>query len=269
MKRVAIITGISSGMGKASALYFKQQGFEVYGGARRVERLVDLNEQGIHTQQLDVTDKLSVRGLVDRVVSEQGRIDVLINNAGYGEFGPLEEVPIAKAQKQFDVNLFAVDQLTQFVLPVMRRQNSGRIVNISSIGADVYSPLGGWYYATKAGLSMWSDVLDSEVRNFGIRSVVIQPGLTKSEWSKIAFENARRNLNDNSPYENVVDKVERLFSEISNGATSEDLAKLFYKAATDIHPKRRYFNSVMDHGMVMIARSMPNTYRTVLHRLMK
>lgn len=269
MTRVVIITGISSGMGRAAALYFKQQGFEVYGGARRVERLTDLQEQGIHTQKLDVTDKLSVRGLVDHVVSEEGRIDVLINNAGYGEYGPLEEIPIENAKKQFDVNLFAVDQLTQLVLPVMRRQGSGRIVNVSSIGANVYSPLGGWYHATKAGLNMWSDVLDTEVRKFGIRSVIIQPGLTKSEWSKIAFENARKNLLDNSPYEDLVDKVEGLFSKLGTGATSEDLAKVFYKAATDARPKRRYYNSVIDHSMVMVARTMPNTYRGVLNRLMK
>ena len=269
MTRVVIITGISSGMGRAAALYFKQQGFEVYGGARRIERLEDLSQQGIHTQRLDVTDKISVRALVDRAVSEQGRVDVLINNAGYGEYGPLEEVPIENAKRQFDVNLFAVDQITQLVLPVMRRQESGRIVNISSIGANVYSPMGGWYHATKAGLNMWSDVLDSEVRGFGIRSVVVQPGVTKSEWSRIAFENACKNLLDNSPYENTVDKVENLLKKIGTGATSADLAKVFYRAATDVHPKRRYYNSIVDHGMVMIARTMPNTYRSVLHRLIK
>lgn len=269
MTRVVIITGISSGMGRASALYFKKQGFEVYGGARRVNKLVELNEAGIHTQVLDVTDKISIRSLVDRAISEQGQIDVLINNAGYGEYGPLEEVPIANAKKQFEVNLFAVGQVTQLVLPMMRQQGFGRIVNISSIGADVYSPLGGWYHATKASLNMWSDVLDSEVRNFGIRSVVVQPGLTKSEWSKIAFENARKNLVENSPYDGLVDKVEQLFSEIGTGATSEQLAQVFYKAATDIHPKRRYYHSLVDHEMVMIAKTMPNIYRNVLTKLMK
>lgn len=267
MSKVVIITGISSGMGHAAALYFKQQGFEVYGGARRVERLEDLNEAGIHTQKLDVTDKISLRALVDRVVKEQGQIDVLINNAGYGEYGPLEEVSIENAKKQFDVNLFAVGRLTQLVLPVMRRQGFGRIVNISSIGGDVYTPLGGWYHATKAGLDMWSDVLDQEVKQFGIRSVVVQPGGTKSEWSQIAIDNARKNLIEDSPYNDLVDKFEKLLAGISTGATSEDLAKVFYKAATDRNPKRRYYNSIMDHGMVWVARSMPNTYRTVLSKL--
>lgn len=269
MTKVVVITGISSGMGRAAALYFQKQGFEVYGGARRVERLVDLQEQGIHTQKLDVTDKLSIRGLIDHVVSEQNRIDVLINNAGYGEYGPLEEVPLENAKRQFDVNLFAVDQITQYVLPVMRRQGFGRIVNISSIAANIYSPLGGWYHATKAGLNMWSDVLDSEVRRFGIRSVIVQPGLTKSEWSQIALNNARKNLLEDSPYEDMVDKVEKLFSMIGTGATSEELAKVFYKAATDQRPKRRYYHSIVDHSLVMVARTMPNTYRAVINKLME
>jgi len=269
MTKVVIITGISSGMGRAAAFYFKEQGFEVYGGARRVERLEDLKEQGIHTQKLDVTDNISLREIVDRAVSEQGRIDVLINNAGYGEFGPIEEVPVENAQKQFDVNLFGADRITQLVLPVMRRQNSGRIVNISSVGSNIYSPLGGWYYATKASLNMWSDVLDQEVKQFGIRSVIVQPGMTKSEWSKIAFENAKKNLVDNSPYTKMMDKTEQLMNSITGGATSEELAKVFYKAATDIRPKRRYYHSLADHGMVLVARTMPNTYRAVLSKLMK
>lgn len=269
MTKVVIITGISSGMGHAAALYFHENGFEVYGGARRVERLQDLKEAGIHTQKLDVTDKISLRDLVDTAVAEQGRIDVLINNAGYGEFGPLEEIPIENAQKQFDVNLFGVDRITKLVLPVMRRQGYGRIVNISSIGGDVYSPLGGWYYATKAGLNMWSDSLDLEVKRFGIRSVIVQPGVTKSEWSKVAFDNAKKNLTENSPYEPLFDKVENLVSKMSGNTTSEDLAKVFYKAATDVKPKRRYFNSITDHAVVAFARTLPGAYKGIVSRIIK
>jgi len=269
MTKVVLITGISSGMGRAAALYFKQQGFEVYGGERLVERLTELTDLGIHTQKLDVTDQFSLRELVDRAVSEQGQIDVLINNAGYGEFGPIEEVPVENAKKQFDVNVFGADRITQLVLPVMRRQGYGRIVNISSVGANIYSPLGGWYYTTKASLNMWSDVLDQEVKQFGIRSVIVQPGMTKSEWSKIAFANAKKNLADNSPYTGLLNKTESLFSQITGSATSEELAQVFYKAATDIKPKRRYYHSLADHGMVLVARAMPNTYRAVLSKLMK
>lgn len=269
MSKVAIITGISSGMGHAAALLFHEKGFEVYGGARRVERMQDLLEKGIHSQKLDMTDKISMRALVDRATHEQGRIDVLINNAGYGEYGPLEEVPIENAKKQFDVNLFGADQLTQLVLPVMRQQHFGRIVNISSIGGDVYTPLGGWYHATKAGVDMWSDVLDLEVKRFGIRSVVVQPGGTKTEWESTALNNARKNLAENSPYEPLVNKVEKVFDLTGFNTSANDLAKVFYKAATDKRPKRRYYHSISDHAVVKIARTMPNLYHAVMSKLTK
>ncbi len=268
MTKTAIITGISSGMGHAAALLFHEKGFEVYGGARRVDRMEDLKEAGIHAQELDMTDKISMRALVDHVVKEEGRIDVLVNNAGYGEYGPLEEIPVENAKKQFEVNLFGADILTQLVLPTMRRQGAGRIVNISSIGGDVYTPLGGWYHATKAGVDMWSDVLDLEVKQFGVRSVVVQPGGTDTEWATVALSNARKNLEPDSPYEPLVDHVEDLFGRMGFTATAEDLAKVFYKAATDKRPKRRYFNSIGDHAMVIAARSMPNLYRAVVSRFM-
>lgn len=266
MTKVAIITGISSGMGHAAALYFKENGFEVYGGARRMKRMEDLAEQGIHVQELDMTDKLSIRQLVDHTVKEQGQIDVLINNAGYGEYGPLEEVPTEDAKRQFEVNLFGANEITQFVLPIMRNQGYGRIVNISSIGGDLYTPLGGWYHATKAGIDMWSDVLDMEVKPFGIRSVVVQPGGTDTEWGSVALKNARKNLQEDSPYETLVDRVEKMTGKINFSATAEDLAKVFYKAATDIRPKRRYFNSVGDHAAVIFARTMPNAYRALVSK---
>ncbi|KRN99449.1 SDR family NAD(P)-dependent oxidoreductase [Companilactobacillus kimchiensis] len=270
MTKTAIITGISSGMGHAAALYFKENGFEVYGGARRMNMMQDLAEAGIHVQELDLTDKISIRQLVDRTVKEAGQVDVLINNAGYGEFGPIEEVPTEKARRQFEVNLFGANEITQLVLPVMRRQGFGRIVNISSIGGDLYMPLGGWYHATKAGLDMWSDVLDMEVKQFGIRSVVVQPGGTDTEWGSIAMETAKKNLEENSPYTKLVDKISGSLDSASNsrmaGASAEDLAKLFYRAATDIKPKRRYFNSVGDHAAVIFSRTMPNAYRALVSR---
>lgn len=268
MTKVAIITGISSGMGHAAALYFHANGFEVYGGARRMDRMQDLAEKGIHVQELDMTDKLSIRQLVNRTVSEQGQIDVLVNNAGYGEYGPLEEISTENAKKQFDVNLFGANEITQFVLPFMRNQGYGRIVNVSSIGGDIYTPLGGWYQAAKAGINMWSDVLDMEVKQFGIRSVVVQPGGTDTEWETVAMANARKNLNEDSPYESLVGKMEGVFSKVNSRATPEDLAKVFYRAATDLRPKRRYYNSIADHAIVSFARSMPNAYRAFATKIM-
>ncbi|MDR3191081.1 MAG: SDR family NAD(P)-dependent oxidoreductase [Lactobacillaceae bacterium] len=272
-QKVVIITGISSGMGLAAAELFNRKGWAVYGGARRVERLTALTDQGIHVQPLDVTDAASNKALVEWVKQDAGRIDVLINNAGYGEYGPLEEVGLDKARQQFEVNLFGAADLTQQIIPTMRAQGSGRIINISSIGGDIYMPLGGWYHATKAAINMFSDVLDLEVEKFGIRSVVVQPGGTQSEWAKTSMANAAKNLNANSPYTNLVTSMTKMLTSGEPKVTAADLAEVFYKAATDRKPKRRYFHSLGDRLVVMIGRRNPRTWRTglkfVMNRFMK
>lgn len=156
-KKIAIVTGISSGIGKATALRLVEEGFIVYGGARRVDRLQELKVQGVRVQALDVTDEASNRALIDRVLNEEKRIDILVNNAGYGEYGALEEVTTEAAKKQFDVNLFGLANITQLVLPTMRAQQSGRIINISSIGGRIYSPAGGCYSILKDGYGLFVD----------------------------------------------------------------------------------------------------------------
>jgi NAD(P)-dependent dehydrogenase (short-subunit alcohol dehydrogenase family) len=140
---VALVTGASSGIGKATALRLVELGYTVYAAARRVDRMSDLADQGVHVESLDVTDDGSMVTIVDKIVSEQGRIDVLVNNAGYGAYGAVEDVPIAEARRQFDVNVFGLARLTQLVLPRMRAQRDGYIVNISSMGGQIWEPLGG------------------------------------------------------------------------------------------------------------------------------
>ncbi|TGA98338.1 SDR family NAD(P)-dependent oxidoreductase [Sporolactobacillus shoreae] len=260
-KRVVLITGASSGMGHASAKYFHEHGWIVYAGARRTERMKDLQELGVHVYRLDVTDHESNQYFVEAAIKEQGRIDVLINNAGYGEYGPLEEISLDNAKHQFDVNVFAASELTQLVLPLMRKQTFGRIINVTSIGENVFMPLGGWYHATKAALGMWSDVLDMEIRPFGLRSIVIQPGGTQSEWGEIAMQNAEHNLKTDSPYKKLVLAIKNAFSSFKISATSDDLAKIFYKAATDAKPSRRYYHSLTDRMAVRIARNHPSLWR--------
>jgi len=262
MKKVVAITGASNGMGEAAAKLFAQNGWVVYGGARRVEKIPA--GDNIHAVKLDVTDSVSNHAFIDTILTEQDQIDVLINNAGYGEYGPIEEVPMANARKQFETNFFGAAELTQLVLPQMRMQGHGRIINISSIGGDLYMPLGAYYHATKAAIQQWSDVLDTEVADFGIRSVVVQPGGTQSSWADIAMQNARKNLKSNSPYLALVDNVAGMFSggSANRYPTSEDLAKVFYKAATDESPKRRYFNSFTDRLTVRFARVHPQLLKT-------
>jgi NAD(P)-dependent dehydrogenase (short-subunit alcohol dehydrogenase family) len=263
MTKVVAITGASNGMGLAAAKLFAQKGWIVYGGARRVEKIPV--SENIHALKLDVTDHDSNVAFIRQIMATEQRLDVLINNAGYGEYGPVEDMPLDNARTQFETNFFGAADLTQLVLPVMRTQNSGRIINISSIGGDVYMPLGAYYHATKAALQHWSDSLDIELAPFGVRSITIQPGGTQSAWGEIALGNARKNLKENSVYTTMVDQVSSLVSanERVIGATSEDLAKVFYRAATDKKPKRRYFNAFGDRAMVWLARSCPRVFKKV------
>ena len=186
--RVALVTGGSSGIGEETARRLRQADFEVYAVARRVDRMAHLEAEGIHVFGMDVTDDASMVSGVERVIAEQGRIDVLVNNAGYGSYGAVEDVPIDEARRQFEVNVFGLARLTQLVTPHMRRQGSGRIINISSIGGKFYEPLGAWYHATKFAVEGFSDSLRVELAPFGIDVVIIEPGPIRTEWNEISRE---------------------------------------------------------------------------------
>jgi hypothetical protein len=247
-------------MGLEAARLFAQKGWVVYGGARRLERIP--TENGIHPVKLDVTDNESCKRVIEQVIGAEGRIDVLINNAGYGEYGPLEEVSIDDGRRQFETNLFGPARLAQLVVPLMRAQGVGRIINISSVGEDAFSQLGGWYHATKAALRRWSNVLDLEVRPFGVRSLIVQPGGIQTDWGKVALATADKNAKQNSPYAGLIESVRSLFGGNSRfvSATSADLAKVFYRAATDPQPKYAYFNTRGDRFMAWIARVHPKLW---------
>jgi NAD(P)-dependent dehydrogenase (short-subunit alcohol dehydrogenase family) len=189
-KRVVLVTGASSGIGKDFALQLLREDYMVYGAARRVDRMGDIEAAGGVALEMDVTDDAAMTAGIERIIGEQGRIDVLINNAGYGQMGALEDVPMDVARRQLEVNLIGVARLTQLVLPHMRAQKAGRIVNISTIGGKFAGPLGGWYYASKHALEGYSDTLRLEVRQFGIDVVVIEPGGIETEWGPIAFGSA-------------------------------------------------------------------------------
>lgn len=189
-EKVALVTGASSGIGEATALELQRRGFTVYAGARRVERMEALRSEGIRVLRLDVTEESSLQTAVSTIETEVGRFDVLVNNAGYGSYGSLEEVPMDEGRKQFDVNLFGAMHLTQLVIPIMRGQKTGTIVNVSSIGGKISTPFGAWYHGTKFALEGMSDVLRGELKQFGIDVVVIEPGAIKTEWSGIAAGSA-------------------------------------------------------------------------------
>jgi NAD(P)-dependent dehydrogenase (short-subunit alcohol dehydrogenase family) len=165
---VAFVTGASTGIGFEAAKKLSEHGFTVYAGARRVEKMEPLKAYGVKVLGLDVTDEASMEAAVGTILEAHGRIDVLVNNAGYGSYGSLEEVELAEGRRQFDVNVFGLARMTQLVLPSMRAAARGRIINVSSIGGKMYEPLGAWYHATKFAVEGLSDSLRLELKPHGI-----------------------------------------------------------------------------------------------------
>ncbi len=188
MNKVALVTGASSGIGEATARKLLAEGYRVYAGARRVERMQGLKQAGAVPLALDVTDDASMTAAIETIRGQAGRLDALVNNAGYGSYGALEDVPMEEARRQFEVNVFGLARLTQLALPMMRAQQSGTIVNITSVGGKMHEPLGSWYHATKFAVEGLSDCLRMELEPFGIHVVVVEPGAIKTEWGGIARE---------------------------------------------------------------------------------
>ncbi len=240
--KTALVTGASAGIGAAIAERLLKDGYRVYAGARRVERMAGLAEAGARLLALDVTDDASMVAAITTVMAETGRIDVLINNAGYGSYGSLEEVPLSEGRRQFEVNLFGLARLTQLVLPAMRAQKSGAIVNVSSIGGKIYEPFGAWYHASKFAVEGLSDSLRLELEPFGIRVIVIEPGAIRSEWSGIAHENLLQ-WSGSGPYKPYAEAHARMFARADTSslvAPPEAVAKIVSRALRARHPRARY-----------------------------
>ncbi len=241
-QKVALVTGASSGMGREFALQLAQAGFLVYGVARRVDRMDDLSMHGIRTLEMDVTDDDAATRGIKQILAETGRIDVLVNNAGYGSYGAVEDVPLDEARRQFDVNVFGAARLIQLALPTMRSQHSGTIINITSMGGKIYTPFGAWYHATKFALESFSDCLRLETKPFGINVVVIEPGAIRTEWSGIAADHLVA-TSAQGAYSEKAGRVAKSFrSEATTRQSSPPkvVAKTVVKAATARNPKTRY-----------------------------
>ncbi len=240
MSQVIMITGASSGMGKDFALELLKKGHRVYGLARRVEKMQDIVQAGGNAIGMDITEETQVQNAVEQVIREQGRVDVLINNAGYAVYGPVEEVPIDKARRQFEVNMFGLASITQKVLPHMRAQGSGRIINISSMGGKVYTPMGAWYHATKHALEGWSDCLRVELMPFGIDVVIIEPGGIATEFTDVFQENFQGDA-EHGPYatalQSIIQSTKTMASQLSPPSV---ITKLIEKAVHSKRPKTRY-----------------------------
>ena len=242
MKKVILITGASSGMGKSAARILIDQGHQVYGAARRVEEMQDLEDAGATILPLDLTREESIVACIDKILQKEGHIDVLINNAGYGSYGAVEDVPITEARRQFEVNLFGLARITQLVLPGMRVHRSGRIVNISSMGGRIYTPFAAWYHATKHALEGWSDCLRLELKEHSVDVVVVRPGVIKTPWSEVAANNLLQSSGE-GPYGPTVRKFAKMLNDLYAHKLATDssvLGRLIAKAATVENPRTRY-----------------------------
>lgn len=244
-KLVILVTGASAGMGKEFAKELLADGHIVYGAARRVEKMDDIKQAGVKVLAMDVTDEVSVTSGVEKILKAEGRIDVLINNAGFGSYGAIEDVPIADAKYQLDVNVFGAARLIQLVLPGMRKQRFGKIINISSIGGKISMPLGGWYHASKFALEAMSDALRNEVAQFGIDVVVIEPGGIQSEWGGISMDNLMK-ISGGTVYEPMAKSVSKSFNEIDSKVPGPKvIVDLVKKAISAKRPKTRYSGGFM------------------------
>ena len=238
MNKAILVTGASTGIGHATAKYLAEQGHIVYAAARRVEKMQDLTASGVKILSMDVTDDASMISGVNTILKNEKRIDVLVNNAGYGSFGALEDVPISEAKNQFEVNVFGMARLTQLVLPHLREQKSGTIINVSSMGGKFGEPHGSWYHATKYAVEGLSDSLRMELKQFGIDVVIIEPGSINTEWTGIAKDNLLK-ISGNTAYKNLATKHANFFAKIK-GSDPIVIAKVIAQAVESTKPKTRY-----------------------------
>jgi short-subunit dehydrogenase len=239
-RKTILITGASSGMGKEAAKDLIKQGYIVYTAARRLEQMKDLEELGGFPVKMDISKESDIENTIQTIIEKHKKIDVLWNNAGYGLFGSVEEIPIDEARKQFEVNLFGLANLTQKVIPYMRKAQSGTIINTSSMGGKMYTPLGAWYHATKHALEGWSDCLRLELKQFNINVVILEPGLIATEFGDVLFEPMMK-VSGNGPYKAFATSLANAknASSIEASPTSV-ISKTILKIVNSPKPQTRY-----------------------------
>ncbi len=248
-KNVALVTGSSSGIGFETALLLARNGFHTYASMRNLEKskgitqITSKEKLPLQVVQLDVNDDASVKEAVDKIESEQGRINVLVNNAGYVLLGPAEHLSIKEFKAQFETNLFGVIRVMQVVLPTMRRQREGTIVNISSSAGRIGLPLNSAYVSSKFALEGLTESISYELEQFGIRVVLIEPGFIRTNLIN-SSNSEKRALNPSSPYFSLMQKVENHFKSrmenVSSSSPPDEVAKVILQAITSKNPQLRY-----------------------------
>jgi NAD(P)-dependent dehydrogenase (short-subunit alcohol dehydrogenase family) len=244
--QTVLVTGCSSGIGRATAERLAARGYTVYASARRVERIADLEERGCRVLALDVTDEASMQTAVATVAEEHGAVGVLVNNAGYSQSGAVEEVPMADVRRQFETNVYGLVRMCQLVLPGMRAERRGRIVNVSSMGANFTFPGGGFYHATKYAVEAISDALRFEVAGFGIDVVIVQPGFIRTGFADAATDAIHAATPAEGPYARFNAAVAGSTQSVYEGPLArlgggpETVARTIERAIAAKSPKTRY-----------------------------
>ncbi|MEN9640052.1 MAG: hypothetical protein RLZZ262_1921 [Bacteroidota bacterium] len=240
--KVILITGASSGMGKSSALQLIAEGHRVYTVARRIEQMQDIAAAGGFPMQMDVTQDQEVIAVVQNIIEKEGRIDVLWNNAGFGLYGAVEDIPLQEARRQFEVNVFGLAAITQKVLPFMRKANSGTIINTSSMGGKMYTPMGAWYHASKHAVEGFSDCLRLELADFNINVVVLEPGIIETEFGDVMLNNISRYSLKTAYAELTKKLVAATKKNYDRGRASKPvvIAKTISQIVRSNRPKTRY-----------------------------
>jgi short-subunit dehydrogenase len=245
--RTALVTGASSGMGKDIAFKLINEGLTVYVAARRIDKMRDLEQAGARLIAMDISKEDEVTAAVDLITRESGGVGILVNNAGFGMYGAIEDTAIQDARYQFEVNLFGLARLTQLLLPAMRDHKFGKIINLSSIGGKIYSPLGGWYHATKHALEGWSDCLRLEVKQFGINVVLIEPGLIQTEFGEVVSEPMLKRSGSGAYADLANANAKAVVGAYKDGVASHPsvITDLVLKAVKSAKPQTRYHGGKM------------------------
>ena len=261
-KKVILLTGASSGIGYETAEFLAKQGHIVYGAARRVDQMESLKQFGVKPIRLDVTSQESIDEAVAFIVKAEGRIDVLVNNAGYGSYGAIEDVSIEEAGKQFDVNIIGVAMLTKKVLPHMREQHSGTIINVASIGGRLTTYFGAWYHATKYALEAFSDALRMETKDFGIQVSIIEPGGIKTPWGFIAADHLIKSAKGGAYEKQATKTALGMRKQYEGNMMSKPIviAKAISRAVNSRRPKTRYTVGFMAKPLVWLHTWLPTRW---------
>ena len=267
-KKVIFITGGASGIGLATAKKLLGEGYIVYATVHENGEPEELKKLGGVPVDIEMEDEKSMKAAVKKVIHEQGRIDVLFNNAGYGHYGPVEEIPLSTAKKLFEVNLFGLARLTQLVLPHMRAAGSGTIINTSSIGGKIYFPLGAWYHASKHAIEGWTDCLRLEVEHLGIRVIIIEPGIIDTGFNEKMIGRIA-DLKSTGAYEDIKKAMLKTNHSGDPGSHPRVIAELVSKALKAKNPRTRYYGGRLAWLVLFVRRHFSDRFfdRFVMSRL--